>query len=522
MQKRSNRLIRLFVLILALWQVPAQAGLLSSLWNGIANFWNKDKVVALAVTGAVAGAGYLAWNYFKGSTKSNLKEPKIQASANQHVNIPEFQALVNKSKKFAAQVTFPTINNRISNIAGSNKQIQEYIVAHARNTYPILHTKVKSLIDGFLAYKQTNGTHVEKTLYANMSKDMFIDRLITQRPLMFMTGVDSYILRDGKTKGSGGFELIGTNNEKAPLLLKDYLSYDEMQIAALLGVSVPTYFINNGIRDNSGLKGDSGTFQEHGIYVGLVGARFEKKDLMEWQHMIITPTQNTMQNGYGKNNTKNQKLAVWSKFYGLSFPTFDEAKNDKSGRYISFENGSMYFDSAVYKERLKLVIEPFLLDAHQRGMQNNKKVYVHAVGIGLGVWQVLPIQAQLMLEVYADIIKKNNLSQIADIDFSWFANVDNCGGVKDGGTFKAANNQIKIHFSKRNPADILQGSDVNKLLVACYAWDGNSYPGNEYWGGYLTASGDPAAACCATIAELQNPQINERVAAKYTHYYGIQ
>ena len=40
-------------------------------------------------------------------------------------------------------------------------------------------------------------------------------------------------------------------------------------------------------------------------------------------------------------------------------------------------------------------------------------------------------------------------------------------------------------------------------MVAQYAWDGNAFPGNEYWLGMLTASGDPAAACCSNVPELQ-------------------
>ena len=34
------------------------------------------------------------------------------------------------------------------------------------------------------------------------------------------------------------------------------------------------------------------------------------------------------------------------------------------------------------------------------------------------------------------------------------------------------------------------------------------FTGNEYWQGLLSASGDPAAACCTQIPQLQNAYIN--------------
>lgn len=417
-----------------------------------------------------------------------------------------FQIIADRSIKFNDSVgTFPTTNNRIVEIAGNDHSIKKIIVEHAMDVSLLIDKDVQLLIAHFLEYKKNNGTKIEKALYKDMSLQQFIVRLLIKRPLMFMTEADQYLLRDGKTRGSGGFEAIGKDFERAPLVLKDYLSYDEMAIAALIGISVPTYFINNGARDNRGDKGVDGTFEKEGVYAGLVGARFEKPGYMEWQHMIITPQQNTRKNGYGFTVVHKGLLALWSGLYGEKIPTFDEARADNSGRFILLKNG-LYFDSVVYKKRIRFVAEPFLIDAHNRAAMLNKKAYVHVVGLGLGVWQIDERQVQYMLNAYTEIIGNNDLSSISDIDFSWFNGMSQQD--QDAIIQVGKEKGITIIFSKRNPADRLVDANAGKLLVACYAWDGNAYPGNEYWAGMLTASGDPAAACCSTIAELQNPSIN--------------
>ena len=50
---------------------------------------------------------------------------------------------------------------------------------------------------------------------------------------------------------NGGFDSVGTALDQGPqagISLMEYLSYDEMALGALLGVSCPTHFINSGSR----------------------------------------------------------------------------------------------------------------------------------------------------------------------------------------------------------------------------------------------------------------------------------
>eukprot|EP00091_Calanus_sinicus_P006731 TRINITY_DN17474_c0_g1_i1.p1 TRINITY_DN17474_c0_g1~~TRINITY_DN17474_c0_g1_i1.p1 ORF type:complete len:115 (+),score=28.60 TRINITY_DN17474_c0_g1_i1:153-497(+) len=74
-----------------------------------------------------------------------------------------------------------------------------------------------------------------------------------------------------------------------------------------------------------------------------------------------------------------------------------------------------------------------------------------------------------------------------------------------------------IHVSKRDPISNIPEEDKPKLVVAMFAWDGNSYVGNEYWDGMLTASGDPAAASCSFTPELLNPDINPNISGANLH-----
>lgn len=431
-----------------------------------------------------------------------------------------FNNLTTQSNNLEKIIKIPTLNNKIQLIAQSDCVKQIVVARQAMNARPILHNKVLKLVQSFLDFKLKFGTDIEKELYTYMTPMKFIDRLLVCRPMTFMTGSDIYLLRNGQ-RGQGGFETIGTNIESYPLLLEDYISYDEMQVAAFLGISTPTYFINDGARDNAGRLGLFNTYEESGVYTGLVGARFEKPGLMEYQHMIITQEQNTTENGYGAqcaDSKKAEYIKLWEAFYDEKFPTFEQAQQDVTGKYICLPQMSSdlasqkFLHRDVYKKRMKFVLEPFLLDANLRGEKMNKQVYCSAVGLGLGVWMVSEIQAQFMLEVYAQILEEHELLHISDINFGYFpAKYQSCAGKSNLEFMK----HIKIHFSKTNPASKLVGVNSEKLLVAMYAWDGNAYPGNEYWIGQLTASGDPAAASCSTIAELQNPLINRYVSSDY-------
>jgi len=452
----------------------------------------------------------------------------------ENINHISYDELIKKSDEFNDTIcNFPLgIEHRIKDVVArestqTQQQIKEEIQDFANSVFSIMHNKVRELILDFLHNKQNFGTDIEKHYYKqyeNQTHDdiiqNFIYRLLLKRPMAFYNSYDTYRLRhkNGTENITGNsdniFVNIGKTTQDPIVNLEEYISYDEMQISALLGVAVPTLFINKGHRQNKGIyEKDSKKYTKKGIYVGLVGTRFERKELMEYQHIIINKIQNTKEKGYGLSDKNESKLTMWERFYGEKFPTYEDAQKNIV-RYVQISDNK-YFNKSIYKTRIKMSVLPFLMHANDVAIKEEKKAYCRVVGLGLGVWAVAKeLQTKLMLEVYKDILNEYDFSDISNIEFLYM----NSPGFNFSDLSK--NKSIILNFTQEDPANpIPNPNPENNILVAMYAWDGNSFPGNEYWNEGLTASGDPAAACCSLITELQNPYINTSIVNNPTLFY---
>ncbi|KAH8692536.1 hypothetical protein GQ44DRAFT_719772 [Phaeosphaeriaceae sp. PMI808] len=367
----------------------------------------------------------------------------------------------------------PTTANLIRNFD------PQVIKADAESTRIVIHHKFPKLVDQFLDHKRAYGSKYEKALYSHIiTWEDEVSRLLTKRPLTFMGTNDFTVLRDGTTIDDGTVEWDrnGTvaQEKNECLRLAEYLSYDEIMLSSLVGVSGFSYFINDGNRYNRGIPGQAGTFQNRGVIVGLVGARFERRDRMD--SIFILPSESKYQDP--------RLSTLFQSFFGV-------VKNEMTT-----------FDKDMYTARMRITVEIFLLEANDRAKEKNQKAYAYVVGLGLGVWQHHKDQPSLYVNTFASALASLTLPNISTLEFAWIEVPPPCAEHLVALAWKQG---IRVIFSRRNPTEKL---DTDELLVLSYAWDGNAFPGNEYWCGSLAGSGDPAAACMSTIPELHNPLLN--------------
>ena len=152
----------------------------------------------------------------------------------------------------------------------------------------------------------------------------------------------------------------------------------------------------SGSRHNVGRKDHGKPHVGKAVYVGAVGARLEKLDFMEWQEIVVDQEQNTLENGYGPECPLSLKQ-VFASFYDIPyFPTYDKCQG-----LIEFGSGfqgegRQYFNANVYRKRIQIAAETFLIEANNRGQQAGKNVHVFVVGLGLGVWKCTSHQVRTL------------------------------------------------------------------------------------------------------------------------------
>ena len=432
-----------------------------------------------------------------------------------------FDELVQNSKAFEQNYKeFLVKDNTVEAIIGRFPVDQQaakrkFVEEQAANVRIIADARTVQLAADFLAHKQQHGSPQEKQVYEGMSLDAFVNRLFLKRPLTFYCSDDKTVLRDKEHQKesvrNAAWRKVGTPQEVQPLVLQNYLSYEEIEIAALFSISVPTFFINDGNRYNEGELDTTGNFLQEGIYVGAVGARFEILDLMESRRMLIQ-----------KNPpSKTPFDAAWNELYNVSEPRpqYQEILKTKDPQYIKAIGKDVFLDAAAFRVRLALSFRPFILHGQREGERLNRKVILRLVGLGTGCWAIhTSAQNHAIYDVVKKVVADNGLPNISLIEFMWISvhpSVPSTGDEQSGDAFlqDRAGENIPVLFHKGNPADPRPEGKEEHVVMAMYAWDGNSFPGNEYWDGSHAGSGDPAAACCSTIQELQNPYINTQLEA---------
>ncbi|XP_059611117.1 uncharacterized protein LOC132258033 [Phlebotomus argentipes] len=426
------------------------------------------------------------------------------------------EELISNSDKMS--IKFPNERHRIKT---QHQTSHSSIVKEASSVYPVILDKVLVLYWAFLEHKLKYGTEIEKSIYTGMSIEEFVDRLLTKTCVSFFGKKNRYLLRSGEV-GNGDFKTIGTNDEKPPLIMSDYLTWDEIKLASFISISSNT--------------------ENHAI-ISICAPQLDRKGLLDYQDMIMGRGQNCMENGYGGKPRKCpeeleaifDKRSVWNNFYTNKPRIYGQInKTEIKGRTYRCPKALQRYvkvsktetcDCYTLEKRFSAMITLLLLEANARAQKVGKMAYLWVNKFRMGLDRLTPCQEEYFFRIFlTEAVYQfcGNLHSVFCIHFENFA--ENCwakddtilnnNNVDDPYFWnKHPNKGIKIRFSPNSAEKDKLQEDDKLLYVSTYASSPNSLVGNEYWMRKISANKDSTAylACHSFIAELHNPLVNRKM-----------
>lgn len=416
----------------------------------------------------------------------------------------------------------------------SETRTKESLIEMAETTRPFIAKEIWDLLEQFMSFMK-NLPDLEgenyRAVYSNMTAAGLVKRLLTKRPIVFLNSTDENILRENPLSlrsGKDKWNNVARNLEYVQAgwpYLQEYISYDEMTLSALVNMSTPTYFVSDGSLRNA-FEEPRSPYILQGILCGLIGARLEKNGFME--HRFVFPRDKNnltfddvhLADGFWINN-------VYSKaFPEGKIPTLDNIKNNPDLYRDIYVNGI----NVVYlKKRLSLSVIPFIEEAANRGFEKTQKIIASVPSIGAGVWRGIVDTKTILNLIVTTVLEylDNNfdIEKLSYLEAMFLPVVDNdlyskYSPQKQIKSVRANATSIEVKFDgkvlmifnqRRFVAQTLPEQFRSSLVVAGYAWDGNSYPGNEYWIGSF-GSFDPQAILCSLLGQFQNPEVNVEMA----------
>ncbi|CRK95984.1 CLUMA_CG009425, isoform A [Clunio marinus] len=456
----------------------------------------------------------------------------------------EFHELETKWNSFKSKLKeiAPKVFKREKNVFThmiSDGRTKRDFVKMAQGTRPFLAREVFILMERFMKFMMELPGREGKNyreIYKDMKAPDLVKRLLFKRPIVFFMKDDRTVMRSTpfklETVANMWKFVAATLEDKGDNFpyLREYLSYDEILLSSLISMSTPTYFVSDGSLGKPFQTSDD--FISQGILCGLVGARLEKENFME--HRFLFPRDS---NNLKFDSGVHQADLFWIlNVYPEAFPEGKipalsdvyKKQNIYDGIYVKGINVK------YLKKRLSFSVIPLIEEGVARGIEYKSKVVVSVPPIGAGVWKGTVPEATIcnlivtaVLDYLDSTFDPKKLEYLCAIYlpvvdmkiYSCYSNKNQISSIevnrKDSSiqiNFKGiADKQLTIFNQFRYVAQLLPEEFKSCLIVAAYAWDGNSYPGNEYWIDYLT-SFDPQAILCSNLGQFQNPEVNTKLA----------